>query len=80
LSCTHAQVADVFLKSTAKASLPKAANRKELIDSLSSLDASDAANLMLEAETLEEDWLIALQAELTKGYFLNVGRLVTGGC
>lgn len=35
---------------------------------------------MLEAETLEEDWLIALQAELTKGYFLNVGRLVTGGC
>jgi len=67
-----AEVADVFLKTPSKVSLPKSSSRQELLEALSSLDPADAEILKLEVETLQEDWLLALQGELTKPYFLNV--------
>jgi uracil-DNA glycosylase len=52
--------------------LPKATTREELRKSLEA-HPDALALLELELETLGEDWLIALQDELTKPYFLKVG-------
>lgn len=68
------EVADVFLKSSASAavSLPKSKSREELAAALSAMKGEDAELLRLEVDTMEEEWLVALQDELTKPYFLNV--------
>lgn len=71
------EVADVFLMSAAKTkavSLPKSKSREELSVALSGIKSEDADLLRLEVDTMQEEWLLALQDELTKPYFLNVSR------
>ena len=53
--------------------LPTAASRTELAESVAKLDSDIGEILRLEVDTMGEDWLLALQAELTKPYFLSVG-------
>ena len=68
------EVADVFLKASLPQpalALPRASSRSELRTSLDSHPRS-LALLELELDTLAEDWLLALQDELTKPYFLSV--------
>lgn len=55
-------------------SLPKSESRVELSTAISELEAEDADVLRLEVDTMGEDWLVALQDELTKPYFLTVSR------
>jgi hypothetical protein len=71
-------VADVFLKSqgSSSISLPKAKSREELAAALSGMEAGDADLLRMEVDTMGEDWLLALQDELTKPYFLSVSQSV----
>ncbi|KAK1923015.1 putative uracil DNA N-glycosylase [Papiliotrema laurentii] len=73
------KVADVFLKSqgSSSISLPKAKSREELAAALSGMEAGDAELLRMEVDTMGEDWLLALQDELTKPYFLSLKRFVT---
>ena len=68
------EVADVFLKASAPQTglkLPHASSRAELRASLTSHPRS-VPLLELELDTLGEDWLLALQDELTKSYFISV--------
>lgn len=51
--------------------IPKATSREELRKALES-HPTVLPLLELELETMEEEWLLALQDELTKPYFLNV--------
>jgi hypothetical protein len=55
----------------AKLDLPKAKTKDELIESLSKYPGKKEL-LQLELDTLGEDWLLALQDELTKPYFVAV--------
>lgn len=52
--------------------IPRASTREELQKSLAS-NESVYPLLQLELDTLGEDWLVALQEELTKPYFVKVG-------
>jgi uracil-DNA glycosylase len=52
--------------------LPRAQSREELRAALAAHPTA-AKLLKLELDTLGEDWLLALQDELTKPYFLKVG-------
>jgi len=67
----------VFTKSqtSSKISLPKSKSREELAAALSGMDSADTEILRMEVDTLGEDWLLALQDELTKAYFLSVSYL-----
>lgn len=51
--------------------VPKAASREELRQALEA-HPSILPLLELELESMEEEWLLALQEELTKPYFLAV--------
>lgn len=51
--------------------IPKATSREELRKALEG-HPTVLPLLELELETMEEEWLLALQEELTKPYFLNV--------
>jgi uracil-DNA glycosylase len=53
--------------------LPKAATKDELVASLAEHPGKKDL-LQLELDTLGEDWLLALQEELTKPYFISVSR------
>ncbi|KAK4687711.1 uracil-DNA glycosylase, partial [Tremellales sp. Uapishka_1] len=68
-------VAPVFAKTlphaTSKLSIPKATSRAELRASIKE-QAEVFPLLQLELETMGEDWLLALQDEITKPYFLSV--------
>ena len=68
------EVADVFLKTSADTpslKVPRAASRSELRASLAKQPRP--LNLLeMELDTLGEDWLLALQDELTRPYFLSV--------
>lgn len=56
-----------------KINLPKATTKDELVASLA--EHPDKKDLLqLELDTLGEDWLLALQEELTKPYFISVSR------
>jgi hypothetical protein len=70
----------VFTKAatSSKISLPKAQSREELAAALSGMDSADADILRMEVDTMEEDWLLALQDELTKPYFTNVRLVLVG--
>jgi hypothetical protein len=57
----------------AKLDLPTAKTKDELIESLSKHPGKKEL-LQLELDTLGEDWLLALQDELTKPYFVAVSR------
>ena len=70
------EVADIFLKpgpSTAptRISVPTVSTVSELRSALESKPKAKSL-LQLELDTLGEDWLLALQEELTKPYFLQV--------
>lgn len=52
--------------------LPRAESRAELRKALEAHPTVEPL-LQLELDTLGEDWLLALQDELTKPYFLKVG-------
>ncbi|CAD6574079.1 MAG: uracil DNA glycosylase [Tremellales sp. Tagirdzhanova-0007] len=72
------KVADVFLKASLPQpalALPRASSRSELRTSLDSHPRS-LALLELELDTLAEDWLLALQDELTKPYFLSLKEFI----
>lgn len=56
---------------TSKVNIPAAKTKEELDTSLSS-HPDIKALLQLELDTLGEDWLLALQEELTKPYFISV--------
>ena len=67
-------MADVFVKAAHPAptlTIPKATSRADLKSSLQSHPKSLSV-LDLELDTLGEDWLLALQDELTKPYFTSV--------
>ncbi|KAK8850427.1 uracil-DNA glycosylase [Kwoniella newhampshirensis] len=75
------KVADIFAKpatltSTSKALKPGATSRDDLRTKLSD-NPRWASLLALELDTLGEDWLLALQDELTKSYFLSLKEFVT---
>ncbi|WVW80956.1 uracil-DNA glycosylase [Kwoniella bestiolae CBS 10118] len=83
-SPSGAKVADIFLKpspsklSSSSGTLPivRSKTREELRERISA--KPDWANkLKLEVDTMGEDWLMALQDELTKSYFLNLKEFVT---
>lgn len=57
--------------STEKITLPKVSSKKELSELLSTHEHKKEL-LQLELDTLGEDWLLALQDEFTKPYFLTV--------
>ena len=71
------KTASLFTKTAAAASvpakldLPTAKTKDELIESLSKHPGKKEL-LQLELDTLGEDWLLALQDELTKPYFVAV--------
>jgi len=58
----------------AKLDIPTAKTKDELIESLSKHPGKKEL-LQLELDTLGEDWLLALQDELTKPYFVAVSHL-----
>lgn len=60
----------------AKVNLPKASSKEELVQSLET-HPDKKELLKLELDTLGEDWLLALQEELTKPYFLTLKEFVT---
>lgn len=73
-------VADVFLKAAQPAVAPSANKaRATTVEELRANLASHPRAIslaQLELDTMGEDWLLALQDELTKPYFLSVrGRL-----
>lgn len=61
-------------QTSSKISLLKSQSREELAAALSRMDSADAEILRMEVDTMGEDWLLALQDELTKPYFTNVRR------
>ncbi|RSH85182.1 uracil DNA glycosylase [Saitozyma podzolica] len=76
------KVAEVFTKVTKPAdgkalSLPRGSSREELRAALAE-HPHTAQLLNMELNTLGEDWLVALQGELTKPYFLSLKEFVTG--
>lgn len=54
--------------------MPRATSRAELRNALEA-HPTVLSLLELELDTLGEDWLLALQDELTKPYFLAVGGI-----
>ena len=73
-SMTEYIVADVFLKAAAPSPalhIPHAASLSDLRIALTAHSRASSL-LQLELDTLGEDWLFALQDELTKPYFLSV--------
>jgi uracil-DNA glycosylase len=56
---------------TSSVTIPTASTKEELVKSLEAHPETKEL-LQLELDTLGEDWLLALQGELTKSYFLNV--------
>ncbi|WWD20610.1 uracil-DNA glycosylase [Kwoniella shandongensis] len=76
------KVADIFAKptttltATPKSSTPRATSRDELRTKFAD-NPRWASLLGLELDTLGEDWLLALQDELTKSYFLSLKEFVT---
>ncbi|WVR08620.1 uracil-DNA glycosylase [Kwoniella sp. DSM 27419] len=76
------KVAEIFAKSTTTtpvklgASNTKCKTREELRARIAE-NPKWASELQLELDTLGEDWLLALQDEFTKGYFLSLRNFVT---
>lgn len=69
-------VADVFKAALPKASkiaLPRSTSREEIKQALATHPRT-LELLTTEVETMGEDWLVALQDELTKPYFLSVSE------
>ncbi|WVQ63174.1 uracil-DNA glycosylase [Kwoniella botswanensis] len=86
-SPSGAKVADIFLKSSPSkstsspstsriGSVTRSKTREELREKISA-NPQWLAKLNLEIDTMGEDWLLALQDELTKSYFLNLKEFVT---
>lgn len=69
-------VADVFLKATQPKAIPmpKASSRSELKSLIQEKNPKAMGLVEMELDHMAEDWLLALQDELVKPYFLNVGR------
>lgn len=66
----------VSSSSPTRLKLPTATTKAELLESLESHPHKKDL-LQLELDTLGEDWLLALQDELTKPYFLTLKEFVT---
>ncbi|OCF31755.1 uracil-DNA glycosylase [Kwoniella heveanensis BCC8398] len=82
-SPSSAKVADIFAKPTSSLTPSKGLATATRFKSRDELRAKIAENpkwmsaLQLEIDTMGEDWLLALQDELTKGYFLSLKDFIT---
>jgi hypothetical protein len=54
--------------------MPKASSRSELKSLIQEKNPKAMGLVEMELDHMAEDWLLALQDELVKPYFLNVGR------